>query len=246
MIENFRRPIFATSLTDYWRRWHISLGVWMKDYLFYPLSLSKPLGRLGKFTRKHIGGTLGKIFPTSLATFVVYFAIGIWHGANFKYIAFGLWNGVIITSSLLLNAFYGKAREKLHIGEHSAGLRVFRIVRTALLVFIGRYVTRAATFDAALNMLAATFTNFRVEQLYDGTLLTLGLDGLALAVVAVGMAAVLVVEFYQERGGKVRETLEKKNFFIQWLAIFIPLAVILLLSVITHDYIAAEFIYAQF
>lgn len=50
--ENFRRPIFAASLSEYWRRWHMTLGSWMKDYLFYPLSLSKPFGRLGKFTRK--------------------------------------------------------------------------------------------------------------------------------------------------------------------------------------------------
>ena len=65
LAENFRRPIFSTSLTDFWRRWHITLGAWMRDYLFYPLSLSKPFGRLGRFTRKHIKGKLGKILPTS-------------------------------------------------------------------------------------------------------------------------------------------------------------------------------------
>ena len=90
LAENFRRPVFAVSLTDYWRRWHITLGSWMKDYVFYPISLSKPFARLGKFTRRRIGGRLGKIIPTSLATFLVYFIIGIWHGANFRYIAFGL------------------------------------------------------------------------------------------------------------------------------------------------------------
>ena len=60
MAENFRRPLFATSLADYWRRWHITLGQWMRDYLFYPLSLSKPFGRLGKWARRHIGGLRGK------------------------------------------------------------------------------------------------------------------------------------------------------------------------------------------
>ena len=102
MAENFRRPIFATSLTDYWRRWHITLGAWMRDYVFYPISLSRGFGKLSRWARTHIGGTAGKIFATSLATFIVYFIIGIWHGANFRYIAFGLWNGVLITASLLL------------------------------------------------------------------------------------------------------------------------------------------------
>lgn len=103
LAENFRRPLYATSLTDFWRRWHITLGTWMRDYLFYPLSLSKPFGKLGKLTRRHIKGKLGKILPTSLATFLVYLVIGIWHGANWRYIAFGFWNGGIITLSLLLS-----------------------------------------------------------------------------------------------------------------------------------------------
>lgn len=95
LAENFRRPLYATSLADYWRRWHMTLGQWMRDYLFYPLTLSKPLGKLGKWTRRHIPGKLGKLIPAALATFVVYFVIGIWHGANFRYIVFGLWNGTL-------------------------------------------------------------------------------------------------------------------------------------------------------
>lgn len=246
MIENFRRPIFAVSVTDYWRRWHISLGAWMKDYLFYPLSLSKPFGRLGKFARKHIGGTVGKIFSTSLATFIIYFVIGIWHGANFRYIAFGFWNGIIITSSLILAGFYSGVRKRLGISEGSLLLRVFRILRTAFLVFIGRYITRAPRLLTAVSMLGATFVNFRARSLFDGTLLTLGLDKAGIIIVLAGIFAVLCAEFIQERGIMIRKTLEKRGFLVQWLAILIPLAVILLLGVFNQDYISAEFIYAQF
>lgn len=246
MIENFRRPIFAISLTDYWRRWHISLGSWMKDYLFYPLSLSKPFGRLGKFTRRHIGGTIGKIFSTSLATFIIYFVIGIWHGANFRYIAFGFWNGLIITSSLILAGFYAKTRNLLNISDNSPLLRVFRIMRTSFLVFIGRYITRAPRFLTAVSMLYVTFSDFRAGNLLDGTLLTLGLDKSGIIVVLVGITAILVAEFLQERGIRIRQSFEKRGFLIQWLAILIPLATILLLGVLDQNYIAAEFIYAQF
>jgi alginate O-acetyltransferase complex protein AlgI len=246
MAENFRRPIFATSLTDYWRRWHISLGSWMRDYLFYPLSLSKPFGKLGKFTRKHIGGVLGKILPTSLATFIVYFVIGIWHGANFRYIAFGLWNGIIITSSLLLDSFYAKVRGRLGLKEDNRGLYVFRILRTSFLVFLGRYITRAPRLLTAFSMLKTTFLRFQPEKLLDGSLLKLGLDINGLIIVFAGMAVVLAVEIYQERGGRVRETLEKKSFFVQWLFILVPLAVIILLGILDQTFIAAQFIYAQF
>jgi hypothetical protein len=60
------------------------------------------------------------------------------------------------------------------------------------------------------------------------------------------MAVVLAVEIYQERGGRVRETLEKKSFFVQWLFILVPLAVIILLGILDQTFIAAQFIYAQF
>lgn len=246
LAENFRRPIFATSLTEYWRRWHITLGTWMKDYLFYPLSLSKPFGRLGRFTRRHIKGRLGKMIPTSLATFVVYFVIGVWHGANFRYIAFGLWNGVLITGALLLAKPFATIWTKLGISRDHRGLRIFRTLRTMLLVFIGRYITRAPRLMTAIGMLWTTVTKPCLYQLTDGTILQLGLQRSDLAVVALGTASVLVVESYQERGGQVRKTLEKQGFFTQWLCIFLPLLGLLLLGILRGGYIASEFIYKQF
>ena len=156
MVQNFRRPLFATSLTDYWRRWHITLGSWMRDYVFYPLSLSKPFGKLGKWARKHLKGTPGKIFATSAATFIVYLIIGIWHGANFRYIAFGLWNGTLITASLLMERRFLAWKSVLHINDKSTGWRIFMTVRTALLVFIGRYFTRAPRLTVVFSLLKTT------------------------------------------------------------------------------------------
>ena len=63
MDENFKRPYFSISITDFWHRWHITLGTWMKDYLFYPLSLSKGMGKFGKFAKKTFGKTYGRALP---------------------------------------------------------------------------------------------------------------------------------------------------------------------------------------
>lgn len=246
MAENFRRPLFASSLTDFWRRWHITLGGWMRDYLFYPISLSKPFGRLGKYTRKHIGGTLGKIIPTSLATFLIYFVIGVWHGANWRYIAYGFWNGALITAALLLTPQFEGMKRALHIDDKARWYKVFQVVRTCLLVFLGRYITRAPRLLTAVWMVKETFLNPQLPDLWNGTLLTLGLTAFDLAVVLAGMAVVVGVEWYQERGGHVRLALEKQNFFIQWLAIAVPLAVLFCLGVLRGDYISSGFIYQQF
>lgn len=246
MAENFRRPIFATSLTDYWRRWHITLGQWMRDYLFYPLSLSKPFGKLGKWARRHIGGLPGKIFATSMATFVVYLVIGIWHGANFRYIVFGFWNGTLITASLLMERRFQSWKQTLRIDDKSASWRVVMILRTSVLVFLGRYLTRAPRLLTALSLLKTTFTRPHVSQLWDGTLLNLGLTASDMVIILLGMAAVLALEFFQEQGGHVRETLEKKNGFVQWVALVVPLVVILFFGVFRAGYISSEFIYGNF
>lgn len=246
LIENFKRPIFAVSLADYWRRWHISLGQWLRDYLFYPMALSKPLARLGKWSRRVIGGKLGKILATSVATFTIYFVIGIWHGANFRYIAYGFWNGAIITASLLLENRFQAARERLGVRPESGLTRGFQMARTAALVFIGRYITRAPRLTAAGWMLLQLFRAPRFHALWDGTMLTFGLSGQDMLVVWLGVAVLLAVEAYQERGGHVRAALERKNWFIQWLSILLPLAALLVFGVFRGSYIPAGFIYQQF
>ncbi|MDR0489760.1 MAG: MBOAT family protein [Oscillospiraceae bacterium] len=244
--QNFRRPLFAVSLTDFWRRWHITLGTWMKDYLFYPLALSKPVIRIGKLTRKKIGGTVGRIIPTSICTFVVYLVIGLWHGANFRFIAFGLWNGVLITASLLLAGTFSSIKKKLRIDDGSHSWRAISMLRTAFIVFLGRYLTRAPRFLAALSMLRRTFADFSVSAFFDGSLLLPGLPQFDIWVVLIATLAMVIIEYFQERGLHVRESLEKRGFLTQWAAIVVPMAAILFLGVFREGYIASQFIYGRY
>ena len=246
MAENFRRPIFAMSLTEYWRRWHITLGACMRDYVFYPLSLSKAFGRLSRWARTHIKGTGGKIFATSLATFIVYLIIGIWHGANFRYIAFGLWNGVLITASLLLERTFLRWKSALHINDKSAAWRVFMTLRTMLLVFIGRYFTRSPRLSCVFRFLKTTVLHPQPSQLLDGTLLSFGLAKTDFLVIALGLAVLLTLECFQERGVQIRAALEKKSGFVQWLTVTALLLAVLLLGVFRAGYIPSGFIYTQF
>ena len=246
MAENFRRPVFAVSLTDYWRRWHITLGAWMRDYVFYPISLSKGFGRISRWARAHICGTGGKIFATSLATFIVYLIIGIWHGANFRYIAFGLWNGVLITASLLLEKTFLRWKTALHINDKSAGWRVFMTLRTCLLVFIGRYFTRAPRLRSVFTLLKTTVLHPQPSQLLDGTLLSLGLAKTDFLVLALALAVLLALECFQERGIQIRAALEKRSGLVQWLAVTALLLAVFLLGVFRAGYIPSGFIYTQF
>ncbi len=247
LVENFKRPYYAISLSDFWRRWHITLGTWMRDYLFYPLSLSKAFGKLGKFSRKNIGGTLGKILPTSIASFIVFFTIGVWHGGSSKYLFFGLWNGVIIMLSILLQPFYKKLADILHINLESTVWYIFRIVRTTLVVFIGRYFTRAISLTVAFKMLGTTFYNFKLNSLFNFENWTsLGLGTYDYIVVFASFLVVLIFGAIEESGIDIRKSLEKKNAFIQFASILICMVVLIVFGIYRGDTISSDFIYKQF
>ena len=243
LAQNFNRPIFATSYADFWRRWHMSLGAWMKDYLFYPISLSKPFIKFGKVVRSRIKGKLGKILPVSVATFIVYFAIGVWHGSSFKYIAFGLWNGAIITLAILFEPLFISIKEKLKINDKNIIFRLFQIMRTSIIVLFGRYITRAPRFMSAISMVSITFTKFSFDAIKKGELLKLGLEFKDLIIIGICTLILLVIEAIYEKGIDLRESINKKNGFIQWIVMLAVIVAILYLGVFRGNYIASEFIY---
>jgi len=246
LAENFKRPMFATGLADYWRRWHITLGSWMRDYVFYPLSFSKPFANLGRWARKHFKGKVGKVIPTAAATFVVYLIIGIWHGANFRYIVFGFYNGTILTASVLLANSYSIWKKKLRIDDQRPWFKVFCILRTTAIVFVGRYITRAPRLMVALHMLKKTFTSPCLYQLRDGTLGSFGLSITDYLVVAIGCVVLFYLEWRQEKGLELRKTLEQKSPFVQWLCLFLPLVLLCIFGIFRGSGIQVEFIYQQF
>lgn len=246
MAENFRRPLFATSLADFWRRWHISLGTWMKDYVFYPLSLSKPFLKLGKFTRRRLGGRLGKLIPTALATFIIYFIIGLWHGAQWKYLAFGVWNGTLISLSQLFKPTFARWREKLGKVGKSGAYRLFEMVRTFLLVFVGRYFSRGIGFVAALRMLKATLVRFFPGDLWNGTLLSLGLTAGDYWVLLIGTVVLVAMEAVQERRGSLAAVLDRRGGALWWPVLLAGLVCLVMLGIFREGYIASQFIYQQY
>jgi D-alanyl-lipoteichoic acid acyltransferase DltB (MBOAT superfamily) len=200
MPENFNQPFFARSLSGFWRRWHITLGTWLKDYLFYPLAISKPFGKLGKLTRRVFGADVGKLIPASAATFVVYIVMGIWHGATWAALVFGLLNGGIITLSLFFSPLFDRLRDKTRIDGGGGFGAAFATVRTlAIMVFL-RYFARAGSVHMALSMLKRTLFLFHAGQLSDGTLLTLGLGVQEYVLLLVSFSVLLFRDVAAERG----------------------------------------------
>ncbi len=253
---NFERPFFATSMGNFWQRWHMSLGAWMREYVFYPVMLCKPVTKLSKTFRKKYGAYAGKMVPSVAAPLVVFFLIGIWHGITWQYIANGLYNAILISSSVALAPVFKKMISLFRIKEESFGFRVFQIARTFLLLCISRIIVKAPSINDVLPMIKAMFTSFDLSfvSLFDNLIMsqqatetrTLIVKILTIAMILAMIAILMTVDVLQEKGVKIRESIAKKNIFIRWSIFYALIFIILLCGVYGPGIDATQFIYGNF
>ena len=244
---NFNQPYFSKSIEEFWRRWHITLGGWMRDYIFYPLSLSKAFTNLGRKSRKYLGSFIGKRLPPFLSMFIVYFLVGLWHGSETKYIAYGLWNGIFVMSGVLLAETYVAMRERLHIPENAGWWRIFQMVRTALLCSIGRFFPRAGSTMVALKMIASIFAGaLNWKPIFDGTLLKLDLSLKNWIVLIIAIIVLFVVDYLHEKGISIREVIARQHIVVRYAAYYGAIIIFFVFGIYGPAFDSAAFIYEQF
>jgi alginate O-acetyltransferase complex protein AlgI len=245
MSINFKRPYFSTSLSEFWRRWHITLGQWMRDYIFYPLALTKRMSRLSKLAGKYLGNRMRKVIPVAISNLVVFLVVGIWHGPYWHYVAWGLYNGIIIASSALLEPFYVWLKRMLKVNTECFSYHLFRILRTFFIINLGWYFDRARSLKASLYMLHNTIMNFNINQLLDGTIFKLGLKEFDFQILFLASIVLLAISIMQENGIKIREFLSEQNLVFRWILLYL-----LIFAIITFDSSSTNllggFMYAQF
>lgn len=232
MLENFNHPYFSKTISEYWRRWHITLGAWFKDYLYYPVLRSDFCRR---FYKKHGN----KMSATILGLSAVWLMTGLWHGASWHYVAHGIYHGVIIILSVVLAAFYKNLREGLHIREESKVFHVFQMLRTFILVDVSYIMFRSATMTDALYIMKQIFfhLNISVSALKDAVL-PFTEDNTAVAYFGVVAAAVLVLLTAEILDYNGKQTLKKHRY----LNSAVMIVAILLFGVFGQS----GFLYAQY
>lgn len=244
--ENFRTPFFSKSVAEYWRRWHITLGVWMKDYVFYPLLRSKLFTDLNKALKKKCGKKRGKQYATFAAMFVLWFTVGVWHGGDWKFvIGSGLLHWCYIVLEELLAPGFAGLLAKLRLNAEGRFVTGFRILRTFFLVCIGDLFFRAASVKDAFLMLAGAVRRFNPEILWNGSLLALGLDGIEVTIVVFSLLLLWTVSLLQ-RKGSVRDGIAKRPLPLRWVLWYALLFAVILFGCYGPGYSATEFIYQGF
>ena len=251
--ENFKNPFSSKSIKEYWNRWHITMGTWFTDYVFYPLSVCKPMLKLSKFSRKAFGNNVGKRIPLYTATIVTWFLTGLWHGASWNFIVWGLLNCAVILISQELEPLYKKFRTKFPKLTSSCVYGKFMSVRTFLLMGLIRsldcYRNVRVTFSMWWSMIAKqnmgkVFAQFGNMLSSPAKNTFLGLSLADCAVISVGVITVAVVSSMSQKKS-VRERLYEKPV-LMWTLCGLLFFAIILFGAYGMGYDASQFIYDQF
>lgn len=242
--ENFRRPYFARSLADFWRRWHITLGAWMREYVFFSFSLSKGMQRFGRFCRKKFGkNSLARTLPLSLSTFVVFMLVGIWHGASWNYIAYGLYHSLILAGSELLNPVFARVKGALRVNDHCATYTLFSIVRTFVIVCVGRLFVRCNSIGQVFRVIGAAAAGLLPGLTQALSMLLHGFGGENLLILMFGTMLWMVVSVMQECGMSVRSFINRQNLVFRWAFILLAMVFVMFVGVYGTNYDGAGFVY---
>lgn len=243
--ENFIRPYFSKNIAEYWRRWHVSMGTWFRDYMFYPCSISRPIKKLTIFCKKHLGTGAARRIPVYTATILIWLATGIWHGARWYFVIWGLANGVIILISEELAPLYERFHQRFPKLDGSVCYRGFQVVRTVLLMSCLRlfdiYGSVRITFRQFIHM----FTQFGRHPVTGEELAGLGLSRVDYGILGIGVLVMFLVSM-GGRSGSVREKIAGKPYVVRYAAFTMLFFAVLLFGVYGQGYDVRQFIYNQF
>lgn len=242
--ENFNRPYFSKSIVEYWRRWHITLGTWFRDYMFFPISVSKPMINLSKYLRKNVNNELGKRVPIYIATLLVWLTTGIWHGAAWNFVVWGLGNGIVILISQELSPLYDKFHNKFDVKDKFY-FKVFQIVRTFWLMSFLRTFDCYRDVGTTFKMYYSIFTVRNLNEIFSGGLMKLGLAIEDYILLTAGVVLLLLVSLYQRSGG-IRIRLSKKPIFLNYILFFVLFLSIIIFGTYGIGFDQSQFIYSQF
>lgn len=242
---NFNHPFFSRSAAEFWRRWHITLGTWFKDYVYMPLAISPRLIGTSKKVRERFGMRAGRAVMTIVPSAVVWTLTGIWHSVGWSYIVWGIYWGALIICSTIFAPELKKLTEVLHINTKAGSWRIFQMVRTFVLFVISRIITIPGDLHRSAQVFQGIFTRFHPEHFFDGSLYTLGLDRPNFILAVVCIFILWAVAMLQERGS-VRERIAGGNIVFRWAIYYAAFFAIVIFGIYGPGYDAASFVYMQY
>ena len=244
--ENFNRPFYSKSIQEYWQRWHMTMYSWFRDYVFYPMAAGKRMLRFSKAAKRVFGNEIAKRLPVHISLIWVWFLTGLWHGATWNFIAWGLANGIVIMVSLELAPLYERFHNKFPTVSGNLAYRGFQIFRTFWLMNMIRSFDIYEGVRNTFGLMASIITNFSLSQF-----LTYGVSTLELDVVDyISAGAGLLIVFWVSWLGKGEVDYRDRLFSFAWPKRYAFVGLILFMTLVLgaygHGFDARQFIYNMF
>lgn len=242
--ENFDNPFCARTITEFWRRWHITLGAWLKDYIFYPLLKSNFMQKLNTISKNKFGKKVGKKIPLYLSMLIMWTMIGIWHGGAYTYIiGSGLLQFLFMFLEDNLEPVAIFITSKLKINRESFGYKLYQRIRTYLLFSFSMIFFRAERVSEAFKIIKGIFVNHKTKTPFFNIHVYSGKIELLVFIFAI--ISLIVIEVLN-RKGDIRDKILKRNIVIRWLVYYILIFAIMIIGCYGPGYDPATFIYRGF
>lgn len=230
LMENFRAPYLATSISDFWRRWHISLSTWFKDYLYIPLGGNRC--------------TKGKKYFNIM---VVFLASGLWHGAAWNYVFWGGLHGVYQVLGDLLKPMKNKFYQKFRVNTSARSFRLGQIIVTFILVDFAWIFFRAPSFTNAIDMMKNAILHIDPWTLFNGGIYSWGLNETEFWIAILSIILLMTLDTIKTvRKGSLRETFFRQSIPFRWIVYICAGCILFLFGIYGPQFTAQEFIYFQF
>lgn len=227
LTKNFERPYFSKSIKEFWRRWHISLSSWFKDYLYIPLG-----GNRCSKLRKYFN------------IMIVFLTSGLWHGASLHFIIWGGLHGIYQVLGDLLKPLKKKLIKVFGIKTDAFMYKLFQVLSTFVLVDFAWIFFKASSFSNA-KIVISNMMHFNPQIFINGSIYKLGLSSKDFLAAVLGIIVVLTVNMLQ-RNKSLRVQLSQKNTVFRWSLYIVAILSIIIFGIYGSGYSAQQFIYSQF
>lgn len=244
--ENFRQPFFSQSIQEFWQRWHITLGTWFRDYVFFPVSMSGAARKAAARAGKTSGRRTAVLFTAGAALAAVWAANGFWHGAGWHYLFFGMYHFVLIFAGMAAEPAAARLAGFLHIRREALPYRAVRIMRTAALVVIGELFFRAEGLRAGLEMMRRIIMDFSAAPFFDGTLFRNGMDAADFGIVLSVLSVIFVISLLREKGISVRSRILRAPAVLRIGVFCLLVLTVVIFGAYGTGYVPVDPIYAGF
>ena len=259
--QNFRQPFFAKTAAEFWRRWHITLGAWFRDYVYMPIAMNSGRMRTAGVLRKKVSPHLANMYSSILPLAIVWFLTGLWHGTGTDYMVWGLWWGGIIILSTILEPVLIWLTKLFHINRDSFSWQLFQMVRTFMIFCVGRMLTIVGTGDLRGFRLiwSRLIVEPRLQSLVDKSLYTHGLNEANYRIAVMAIGVVWIVDMIHEHIETTRE--KKKGTYVpmelreiiaeqilpfRWVLYLGVIAAVVIFGIYGSAFDASSFMYAGF